>query len=91
VECYTEYPPFQTLSDGPRWVRGHLDRGEVGHYALGVTKVMYDNGCVRNGKWYAGEEWVLPKLPKGFKIILSSGPNHWGYRIVKESSHAASA
>lgn len=43
-------------------------------------QVRYNGGCIRNGDWWAGEIRPLPKVVRGFKIVLVPT---WGYRIVK--------
>lgn len=58
---------------------GYLHPGEIGHYVFGLT-VKYNGGIVKNGRWYAGEEWQLPLLPKGFEIVRVT---NWGYRIIE--------
>jgi hypothetical protein len=54
--------------------------GELGHYVFGLV-ARYNGGCIRNGEWYPGEEWQLPKLAAGFEIVVVPT---WGYRIVKQ-------
>lgn len=53
-------------------------KGYIGsHY--GTTR--YNGGIVRGGKWYHAETVLLPKIPKGFKIVHVPT---WGYRIIQE-------
>ena len=59
--------------------KGYLHLGELGHYAHGIS-VRYNGGCVRDGEWWQGEEWPLPKLAEGFEIVTVPT---WGYRIIK--------
>ena len=42
---------------------------------------FYNGGCVREGKWYEGEDWPFPELPPGYKIIYEP---YWFYRLIKE-------
>ena len=44
---------------------------------LGWT-VRYNDGCIRDGKWWQGETFHLPKVAKGFEIV--NVPT-WGFRI----------
>ncbi len=67
--CGTKYP-----------FAGYLPRTVLGcHYAHGMS-VRYNGGCVREGKWWQGEEWQLPKIPSGFEIRYKPT---WGYQIIK--------
>lgn len=52
-------------------------KGYVGDMVF--VAVRYNGGCVREGQWYQGEEWPMPILPSGYKIVQL--PN-WGFRIV---------
>ena len=52
-------------------------KGYIGSTKYGL--VRYNGGCVREGKWYAGENFPLPKIPKKYKIIHVPT---WGYRIL---------
>ncbi len=61
-------------------LQGMLHDGEVGHYAHGMT-VRYNGGCVREDKWWQGEEWKLPIIPENFEIVHVPT---WGWRIVKK-------
>jgi len=55
--------------------KGYIGSTVNNQYGL----VRYNGGCVRNNKWYAGEKFPLPKIPKTYKIIIVPT---WGYRIV---------
>jgi hypothetical protein len=48
--------------------------------------VRYNGGCVRNGDWWEGEIFPLPKVSKGFEIEHVSS---WGYRLVKKNNRTA--
>jgi hypothetical protein len=52
--------------------------GYIGsHYG----RTRYNGGCVRDGQWYEGVEYLLPKVCEGFEIIQVPT---WGcWRIVK--------
>lgn len=54
--------------------------GYIGSHQTGYGKQRYNGGCVRDGKWYCGEEKPLPKVADGFKIITVVS---WGFRIVQ--------
>jgi hypothetical protein len=47
----------------------------------GYGKTIYNGGCIRENKWYNGENYPLPKLAAGFEIVTVSS---WGLRIVKK-------
>ena len=49
-----------------------------GHYPTPVGVREYNGGCVRDGQWYAGENFPEPKLPKGWKLTYIAS---WGYHI----------
>ena len=59
--------------------KGFLHLSELGHYIHGLS-VKYNGGCVRDNKWYQGEEWPLPKVADGFRIVYRPT---WGYQIIK--------
>jgi len=44
----------------------------------------YNGGTTRNGKWYNGETFSLPKLAKGFKWIYAPT---WCWQIVEISKY----
>lgn len=46
----------------------------------GDLQVRYNGGCVRDGEWWQGEEWQLPKLADGFELVRI---RTWGWRIIK--------
>lgn len=50
-------------------------------YMGGYGRFRFNGGCIRAGKWYAGEERLPPKVAAGYKIVHVSS---WGYRIVRE-------
>ena len=52
----------------------------LGHYVTRSLQIRYNGGCVREGNWWQGEEWQLPIIPAGYKIITVPT---WGLRIIK--------
>ena len=52
---------------------------QLGHHVHGM-RVRYNGGTVIDGEWWQGEEWQLPQVAEGFKIIHVPT---WGYRIIK--------
>lgn len=74
----------RTVTDGlgtPYPFKGYLPYAELGHHAHGIS-VRYNGGCIREERWWQGEEWPLPQLAEGFRIIVVPS---WGYRIVRTS------
>jgi hypothetical protein len=59
--------------------KGYIYQGEIGHHIFGNT-VRYNGGCIRDGQWWQGEEWPLPKLADGYKFVYVTT---WGWRIVR--------
>ncbi len=47
----------------------------------GYGSQRYNGGCFREGKHYAGETRLLPKIPDNFEIVMVPT---WGYRIIKK-------
>lgn len=43
----------------------------------------YNGGCTRDGAWYEGEHYPLPKVAPGYKIKYVKT---WGYRIIKDET-----
>ena len=56
--------------------RSHLPGFMLGKYG----NQMYNGGCVREGKWYAGEYFPFPKIPYNFQIIYVPT---WWFRLIK--------
>lgn len=50
-------------------------------YAGYGTCIRFNGGCVREGKWYAGEQRPLPIIPEGYYFERVSS---WGLFIRKE-------
>jgi len=57
---------------------GLIKSGAVGGY--GTT--IYNGGCIRDGKWYDGEQRSLPQVPSDFEWITKPT---WGWQLVKKS------
>jgi hypothetical protein len=71
-----------TQKDGmgtPYPFKGYIP-GSGGSLPARFGRTIYNGGCVRNGEWYNGEEFPMPKLAKGFKIERVPS---WGLRIVE--------
>lgn len=43
-------------------------------------RIRYNGGCHRQGDWWEGEEFPLPKIPPTYVIIVVPT---WGWRIVR--------
>lgn len=43
--------------------------------------VHYNGGCEREGRWWQGEQWTLPKVADGYEIVHVPT---WGWRLVKK-------
>ena len=56
--------------------RGLISNSDSSYPSYGQKK-RYNGGCIRNGKWYDGEEVPLPKIPDRFRI------SSWGIAIEK--------
>lgn len=46
----------------------------------GYGETQYNGGCVRDGKWYQGENFPLPQIHEDFHIEQDS----WEFRIFKK-------
>lgn len=44
-------------------------------------KVRYNGGCIREGKWWQGEERPLPIVHENYEIVVIRS---WGWRIKKK-------
>lgn len=53
-------------------------KGYIGESQWGVRR--YNGGCIRDGEWWQGENFPLPKVAPGYEIIRIPT---WGYRIIK--------
>jgi hypothetical protein len=52
-------------------------KGYVGNLIRKTER--YNGGTIINGEWWQGVEQTLPKLPKGYKLIMVPT---WGWRLV---------
>ena len=72
-KCEKTAKTFITDGLGTRYHLPGFLRGSYG--------IQYHNGgCIREGKWYAGENFPFPKIPYNFKIIYVPT---WRFRLIK--------